>query len=242
MTVESTSHVRSWVCRALNEYHVFWFKGGSRLRRDGPRTSTQAGTEPVLTGLSAAHRPAASLVGLLSNSEAEGGLQQLTHLQRLCLQEAPGILGHKEKEKYWSIFTPSSLFPFLVLPTHTPFSSIYTVPIWPGDPKFVPIQGHTNQATFLWRDQFLMVASKEFLSVPYFLGLPPNSPASLLPDLSLMKWVFYSLLDHSELMMSRSSEPSLKGNGLQRTILIAPGLQTAIRGAQSSHFLIQEPL
>lgn len=69
-------------------------KGGPRLRRDGPRISTPAVSEPVLPGLSAKHQAAAYLLDLLPSLEAEGGLQELSHLQLLCLLEAPGILGH----------------------------------------------------------------------------------------------------------------------------------------------------
>ena len=87
-------------------------------------------------------------MGLLSSLEAEGGLQQLIHIQNSA-SKWPRNLQHEEKEKYWSVYAPSFLFPFLIFPFHTLLSSIYMVPILLGNPISIPIQGHTNQAIFL---------------------------------------------------------------------------------------------
>lgn len=111
-----------------------------------------------------------------------GRRRQLTHIQQLCLQEAPEFRGIRRRRniRLFLLLHLSSSFFF-------PIYTLYT------ESSFCLVTLSLSQFTDIWTRQyffremtFCWLLVKDALGILCFLGLPSNSPASFLPDLSLL--------------------------------------------------------
>lgn len=128
--------------------------------------------------------------------EVKGGLQQLSHIQQLCLQEAL---------EFWGIRRKRNIGVFLLLHLSSPFLSFPFIPHFPPYTQsplhlaalnLFQFKDIRTKQSFFGEMDFSWFLAKDDLSIPHFLGLPSNSSASFPPDLSLVRRVFHSLLDH----------------------------------------------